>query len=270
MNCIEEAFLTYFYEKGALGCLADNFGRFSPSYTISNEHLSEAMEILKPRGKSVLTVAASGDQAFFYKINGASHIDTFDISYCAQVMMNIKTAAVQNLQYSEYTNFLNSIESASVNIPDLPIYNKISLGLSDDVKDFLKNMRGVQYRLNSSYNFNTFTARQYKKLKNGLNQPFNFIWSDVVNLSGKLTKKYDQVYLSNIFHYNYDAEKNVNMIQSLLPYLNDKAEIILYVTPFLRPHERDALNKVSECLKKYIDMRLEKTSNQQYVIVKKL
>ena len=55
-----------------------------------------------------------------------------------------------------------------------------------------------------------------------------------------------------------------------LPYLNDKAEIILYVTPFLRPHERDALNKVSECLKKYIEMRLEKTSNQQYVIVKKL
>ena len=107
----------YLEETGAFGRpfnkYDNNFGRFSPTYTVSNEYLSEAMEILKPRGKSVLTVAVSGDQAFFYKINGASHVDTFDISYCAQVMMNVKTAAVQTLDYTGYQEVYLSQEQMS-------------------------------------------------------------------------------------------------------------------------------------------------------------
>ena len=150
MDYIKEAFLLYLEETGAFGRsfskYDNNFGRFSPTYTVSNERLSEAMEVLKPRGKSVLTVAASGDQAFFYKINGASHVDTFDISYCAQVMMNVKTAAVQTLDYTGYKEFLKSIKSANTDIMSVSKFPKISVALSQDVKRFLNAVRGQKYR----------------------------------------------------------------------------------------------------------------------------
>ena len=110
MDYAKEAYLLYLKQNGMFYRMYENFGRFSPAYTVSNEHLSEAMAVLKPKGKSVLTVAASGDQAFYYKIYGASHVDTFDISYCAKIIMNVKTAAVQNLNYSRYKGFLDSIK----------------------------------------------------------------------------------------------------------------------------------------------------------------
>ena len=273
MDYIKEAFLLYLEETGAFGRsfskYDNNFGRFSPTYTVSNERLSEAMEVLKPRGKSVLTVAASGDQAFFYKINGASHVDTFDISYCAQVMMNVKTAAVQTLDYTGYKEFLKSIKSANTDIMSVSKFPKISVALSQDVKRFLNAVRGQKYRLGGT-NFNPMTAAQYKKLRAGVNVPFNFIWSDVMSLSGHLTQKYDQMYMSNIFQYNCDKDKNVKLIQDLLPFLNDGGEIMLCVTPFFRSFELDVMRNVAKDLEKFVQIRLEATRHQQYAIVKKL
>ncbi len=266
----KELAIQYMSGDGLCKLIKDGFGRFSPAYTVSNERLSEAMEVLKPRGKSILTVAASGDQPLFYKINGASHVDTFDISYCAKVMMDVKTAAVQNLRYGQYKKFLDEIKLATVNIPDVSSYKKMAPDLSDDVKSFLDAMRGVAFRLNVSYNFNVFTYRQYKKLRDTVKTPFNFIWSDLMNLSGHLTQKYDQMYFSNIFQYNYDKDKNIKLIQDLLPALNDGGEIMYYVTPFIRPHERESLYNVAKALEKLVQIRIEKTQNQQYVIVKKL
>lgn len=273
MDYIKEAFLLYLEETGAFGRsfnkYDNNFGRFSPTYTVSNERLSEAMEVLKPRGKSVLTVAASGDQAFFYKINGASHVDTFDISYCAQVMMNVKTAAVQTLDYNEYEEFLNSIKSANADIMSVSKFPKVSVALSQDAKRFLNAVRGQKYRLGGT-NFNPMTAAQYKKLRAGVNAPFNFIWSDVMSLSGHLTQKYDQMYMSNIFQYNCDKDKNVKLIQDLLPFLNDGGEIMLCVTTFFRSFELDVMRNVAKDLEKFVQIRLEATRHQQYAIVKKL
>ena len=273
MDYIKEAFLLYLEETGAFGRsfnkYDNNFGRFSPTYTVSNERLSEAMEVLKPRGKSVLTVAASGDQAFFYKINGASHVDTFDISYCAQVMMNVKTAAVQTLDYNEYEEFLNSIKSANADIMSVSKFPKVSVALSQDAKRFLNAVRGQKYRLGGTI-FNPMTAAQYKKLRAGVNAPFNFIWSDVMSLSGHLTQKYDQMYMSNIFQYNCDKDKNVKLIQDLLPFLNDGGEIMLCVTTFFRSFELDVMRNVAKDLEKFVQIRLEATRHQQYAIVKKL
>jgi hypothetical protein len=274
MDYIKEAFLLYLEETGAFGRpfnkYDNNFGRFSPAYTVSNEWLSEAMEILKPRGKSVLTVAASGDQAFFYKINGASHVDTFDISYCAHVMTNVKTAAVQTLDYTGYKEFLNSIKSASTDIMYVSKFPKISVALPQDTKRFLYTMSGQKYRSGIGTIFSPMTAAQYKKLRASVNAPFKFIWSDVMSLSGHLTQKYDQMYMSNIFQYNCDVEKNVRLIQSLLPFLNDGGEIMLCVTPFFRRFELDVIRNVAKALEKFVRIRLEATNHQQYAIVKKL
>ena len=44
------------------------FAAFSPAYLVSNEDLRSAMKMLQPRGADVLTVAGSGDQPIFYKL----------------------------------------------------------------------------------------------------------------------------------------------------------------------------------------------------------
>ena len=246
------------------------FGMFTPAYTVSNEILNSAMKLLKPEEKSVLTVAGSGDQAFFLKIYGASHVDTFDISYCAKVMMDVKTAAVQNLQCDEYKKFLDSIGPAVVNIPGLPEYKKISSGLSDETKDFLDVMRGRKFRYDSCYNFNLPTVKQYKKLQDSIDKPFNFIWSDVMNVAGALTRKYDQIYLSNIFQYNCDVDKTVKLMTDLLPVLNDGGKIMFYVTPWLQDEELCVLGKVEEKLNKFIKIHYARGFMQHHVVVKKL
>jgi hypothetical protein len=270
MDYAKEAYLLYLRHNGVIYRMYENFGRFSPSYTVSNEHLSEAMAVLKPKGKSVLTVAASGDQAFYYKIYGASYVDTFDISYCAQVIMNVKTAAIQNLNYSRYKAFLDSIKYNSNDIMYASEYPKISASVPDETKQFLSVMCGQKYRFGFGYNLNVPTAAQYKKLRARVSEPFNFIWSDVMSLSGHLTRKYDQIYLSNIFQYNYDEKTNIQLIQDLLPSLNDGGEIMFFVTPFFRSYEQDSLRAVAKALERFVQMRIEKTRNQQYVIVKKL
>ena len=270
MDYAKEAYLLYLRHNGMICRMYEDFGRFSPSYTVSNEHLSEAMAVLKPKGKSVLTVAASGDQAFYYKIYGASYVDTFDISYCAQVIMNVKTAAIQNLNYSRYKGFLDSIKYNSNDIMYVHEYPKISASVPDETKRFLGVMCGQKYRFGFGYNLNVPTAAQYKKLRARVSEPFNFIWSDFMSLSGHLTRKYDQIYLSNIFQYNYDEKTNIQLIQDLLPSLNDGGEIMFFVTPFFRSYEQDSLRVVAKALERFVQMRIEKTRNQQYVIVKKL
>ena len=52
-------------------------------------------------------------------------------------------------------------------------------------------------------------------MRSVINKPFDFIWSDITQLSAKLTKKYDFIHLSNIMEY-MDEEVGSDTIISLL------------------------------------------------------
>ena len=91
-----------------------------------------------------------------------------------------------------------------------------------------------------------------------------------MSLSGRLTRKYDQMYLSNIFQYNCDTDKTVKLVKDLLPSLNDGGEIMLYVTPWLKDEELNVLKQVEKSLQKFIKIGCAKDSTQQIIIVKKL
>lgn len=271
---IKKASLYYGSKTGIYKHLYEVFGEFSPAYTLSNEFLDEAMGFLKPQGQSVLTVAGSGDQAFWYKLYGASHVDTFDISYCAQVVMNLKTCALQNMNRDEYKKFTKSLRDADTEICDMPGYEKISDRLDRETKGFIDGMRGCRWRLNGGYILNILSESEYQNLQNTIRAPFNFIWSDVFDLSGRVTekygRKYDQIYLSNIVQYNCTYEKLIKLITSLLPVLNDKGMIMLFVTPFLKYDEVSTIWSVADALKKFVSIRIDKVVQQQYVLVKKL
>ena len=121
---INEARSKYNLQSGQyLGESQDKFATYSHAYVTSNENLPMIMSEMRPCNKTVLTVAGSGDQPMFFMLYGASLVDTFDLSYCAKVMMDIKTAAIQSGNRAEYVDFLTKMLNSSCQIENLALYN---------------------------------------------------------------------------------------------------------------------------------------------------
>ena len=203
------------------------FSKYSPAYTTSNEPLRWEIS-LTPNPKDVLTVAGSGDQALFYSISGAKHIDTFDISYCAHVIQDIKTTAIRNkVPYYDYRTLLQDLHRRSdvMEVQEIiPILNKIP----QDSLDFLINMRGCRIfdiGENPFFSYNNIPFRHYKKMSHTIPESFNFIWSDILNLHTKLNRTYDVINLSNIFDYLTTKERS-QIVSNLYPFLNMNGCII--------------------------------------------
>ena len=198
------------------------FSAYSPAYLTTNEPLDWEIS-LTPNPKNVLTIAGSGDQALFYTLAGAKHIDTFDVSYCAHVVQDIKTTAIRNLPYNKYHGMLCHLHSTT-DATQVKEIATILDQLPSDTLNFITQMRG--HRLfdqgenpmisNNATNIENY----YDKIRTYVPKSFNFIWSDTLNLHTKLTKKYDVINLSNVFDYLNNDEVH-HTISSLYPFLND-------------------------------------------------
>ena len=114
------------------------FARFSPAYITSNENLKREVS-LTPNASEVLTVAGSGDQALYYKMAGATRVDTFDISYCARVIQDIKTTAIHQMSYMEYFALLDSLHS-SYYPSKIPSMSNILPCLPKETLDFINDI----------------------------------------------------------------------------------------------------------------------------------
>ena len=208
----------------------DFFSRFSPAYIVSNENLKREV-MLTQNAKNVLTVAGSGDQALYYKMAGAKNVDTFDISFCAHALQDIKTTAIGKLKHTEYFVLLENLYQTG-NAPKIPIMSKILPLLPKDTLDFLNDMRDCyifRRGINPLYlPWLLFrpTRNEYKKMRLCVPPYFNFIWSNVLVLHTQLYDKYDVINLSNIFSY-MEQEEKVQTIESLGPYLNIGGHIVL-------------------------------------------
>lgn len=211
------------YDSSAFG----SFSRYSPAYTVSNEPLHWEMSLI-PHPKDVLTVAGSGDQALFYTVSGAKHIDTFDISYCAHVIQDVKTTAIRNMvPYYDYRTLLQELHRRSdvMQVREIiPILNHIP----PTSLDFLINMRGCRIfdmGENPFFSYNNIPHTNYKQISKTIPESFNFIWSDILSLHKKLTRTYDVINLSNIFDYLTPQQRNW-AISNLYPFLNIDGRII--------------------------------------------
>lgn len=199
----------------------DFFSRFSPAYIVSNENLKHEV-MLTPNAKNVLTVAGSGDQALYYKMAGAKNVDTFDISFCAHAIQDIKTTAIGELKYPEYFVLLENLH-LTCDATKIPIMSKILPLLPKDTLNFLNDMSGCSIFMRGINPFRLPrlrpTRREYKKMQLCVPPHFNFIWSNVSDLHIQLYDKYDVINLSNIFSY-MEQEEIIQTIESLSPYLN--------------------------------------------------
>lgn len=204
------------------------FSKYSPAFVMSNEPLRFETAIT-PNAQNVLTVAASGDQALFYKLSGAKHIDTFDISYCARVIQDIKTAVISELPYTEYEPLLNDL-FRTTNALNIKQIKAISHKIPSPCIEFMRAMIG-----HNIFNYGTApiflrtnlpTKKEYAFIRSQVNKPFNFIWTDILDLHTKLNKQYDVINLSNISDY-MTPTMVIRIIKNLEPFLSINGSVII-------------------------------------------
>lgn len=218
--------------KGFLAVTKGTFSEFSPAYVVSNEDLRWVCGVTAKNCENVLTVSGSGDQALFYKLNGAKNIDTFDISYCSKIIMDLKTSAIKNLNYKEYINLLSDLH-ANEPILSIPNIDKVLPSLPEDSMNFVNEMNGYKiFGKGSSpeaYKEYLLTEQEFLKTREHIANNFNFIWTDLTNLSSLLTKKYDVINLSNIVEYIKDINTAYKIFENLGHYLNKNGTMIAHI-----------------------------------------
>ncbi|MBQ6110372.1 MAG: DUF3419 family protein [Alphaproteobacteria bacterium] len=206
------------------------FSAYSDAYVITNENLRLSMSYMPKKCDNALVVAASGDQPLFCALYGAKHIDTFDISFNAKCIMDIKTAALQKLNHKEYWKLVRDLYMAP-DIMAVKNMGKISDLLSNCVFDYLWAMsiypifqQGLCPVAREEY---ALTAKEYKLLQKTIIKPFDFIWSDIRYLNMRLTKYYDFMHFSNIFDYIKPKDR-IHILLYLLQYVNVGGKMLMH------------------------------------------
>ncbi len=202
---------------------------YSPGYVVTNEDLRSTIETVPCRGANVLTVAGSGDQALFYTLAGAKKVDTFDASFCAKAIMDIKVAAIQQgMSYDAFSTLLDDLHRGK-NLTEHKNVAQILPNIPGDSAAFVKGMVGYRIFGNGfrpyNYKDEKINATEYAKLQSGEIKGFDFIWSNVSDLHTHLSCKYDIINLSNIFEWSPDLL--VPSIQNLRKYLRPGGYIMV-------------------------------------------
>lgn len=200
--------------------LGGKHAQYSAAYTVTNENLRHAYGFMPKNTENLLTITGSGDHAMFAALYGAKNIDTFDISYNAKCIMDIKTVALHVLDREEYEKLLYDLWSA-VYVLDVKNMEKIFDELPDEEQKYLIDMRGKFLFNHGLANYKKCllpTDTEYAQMREKINTSFNFIWSDAVSIHHHLNKKYDFVHLSNIFDF-LDEDDRMYVLANIMKYI---------------------------------------------------
>ena len=206
------------------------FHTYSRAYICTNEDLRNSMKYVPKNCNRALVAAASGDHPLFCSLYGAKDVDTFDISYNAKCIMDIKTAAMRYLGYSDYLDLLRNLcyTKDIKNVEDMDV---VSENLSQIEYNYLCAMQG--HRLFSHGNWygedndGALKKKEYEKLQKVIKKPYNFILTDIDDLSTHLTGKYDFMHFSNIFDYADETSDQFDIIFPMLNYVNVGGRIVI-------------------------------------------
>lgn len=242
----------------------ENFSYYSPAYVLSNENLRWVTGLTRDSGRRVLTVAASGDQALFYSINGADKIDTFDVSFCSKAIMDIKTALLQTMSRDEYIALLIALHNTK-DVQHVAYMSEILEQIPQDSAQFVRAMRGRKIFSNglTPNDYKEFypTAQEYKQMRDAVNNYFKFIWTDIGSLHTHLTAEYDVINLSNILEY-MGTQQIHNTLASLRNHVRPGGYIIAQTGDWGINKKLPAYQAASEKFKKWAKIGLIKEKTQ--------
>ena len=205
------------------------FSAYSPAYVITNEDIRWVSGFDNNNGARVLTVTGSGDQPMFYAMRGAKTVDTFDISYCARAIMDIKSAAIRKLSRPAYIKLLTDLHNAK-SVSQVSKINTLINDLPHQSVYFIREMAAYPLFTNGLepgyYPESIPTAQEYEQMRAKITEPFNFIWTDLETLHTKITGEYDTINLSNILDYAA-PEKVHTVLTNLRPHISVGGKIIV-------------------------------------------
>lgn len=210
--------------------------QYCRAYHTTNEPITQwhpMTPISKPR---VLTVAASGDQPLMYAANGATHIDTFDITANACAVMDFKTSALKlTANFTEYHDMVGNLihldELDNIGTRQHATFMRIVDNMPPRTRGLMQSIIRTHYYHDAFSQHTSHKLRfpvdddQFAKLKARNPQHFNFIWADLINVHNYINGTYDIINVSNIFdHYLWykESPKSVfDAITSLWSHLRD-------------------------------------------------
>lgn len=251
---------------------------FDPIYPFSNENTKDCFAPFNLSNKKVLTVLSSSDQLFEMFLNGAREFDTFDINPLTKEYFYLKLSALMSkiskeeyLEFFCHMQYISSLEN-NHNSFNKETFEKIKLVLSSNYTKFWDELFSSYTPLdirrpNRLFNddepnrrvlektLSYLESKNFQYIQNHIDELlFNFIESDIRNISSKLTSQYDLIYLSNIIKYakslfpTNPLEEFKNIILELSNYLNPNGKIIAgYI------YEIETQNEIPINNKKYRD-----------------
>lgn len=214
------------------GKILDNYGNI---YFHSNENLKDILRQIPIGGARVLTVAASGDQAFHFLNEAAKDVDLIDINkltihffylrkwtilYFNQFYPDTsmsKEYLVDLLSYIDVTH-LNSREKESYLYWKAYIYNYEAISSS--------NFNGSLYNFSTNPNKNLITDLSY--LRDRLKKYNPIFYNQNLSCENDISKKYDIVFTSNIADYIYhDYDTFKKYAKNLYNLLDDNGGLVV-------------------------------------------
>lgn len=213
------------YRKSSASAYGPAYNEYSPAYATTNEDIR--IEIAQtPPNKKILTTCASGDHPMLYAQQN-KHVDTFDISYCAYAVMQLKIAALKTLTYRDYTNLLLHINAHDKNLMEISHMPHVVEQIPDiTCQKFIKFMQPYRiFSMGAVVLHRTINENEYADLQSKIDSPFNFIWTDVCQLHTHLDTTYDCINLSNILDY-IEFNTVMKIFGNLVPHVNIGGKIV--------------------------------------------
>ncbi len=243
------------------------FDTYSCAYIVTNEAFRQALNFMPTKTENALVVAGSGDFPIFSALYGAKHVDSFDVTYNSKIIMDIKTAAIKTLKYTEYKKLLKNLYSHPA-VMCVQNMDTILNQLVTEEQEYIKNMFGYPL-FNAGLHpedsrVETFlSSKEFYKAREIIDKPFDFIWTDIEHLSSKLSKKYDFIHLSNIFDYMND-EQVIDILHSLTKYTRPECNIC--ITCLWPMNSFSAIREFTNKNKKWRMIPIEKDFEFLYVL----
>ena len=264
----------------------------APIYLYGTEAIGAYYLALELEGKSVLTINGSGDQVLNAYYFGAKRVVGFDIVKSTKYMLDLKIAAIKNLNYKEFLNFFG--DKKEIGNFNFNFNSSFRSNLENDTVRFFDELfekyeRNGQALLESD-NFrkrkefcekldeiNPFLANEknYKVMQERMSEVnLEFVEADICDIYKKVDGTFDLINLSNVLNYiskDLTGKGVDNPLESMYEYsifnlrekLSENGKIIFYCF-YRSPEEMDTMPLINK------DSSLEWIASQEDFEVSKI
>ncbi len=251
--------------------------QYNNIYYCTNEDLAALVKRFDVSGKDILSVLGSGDQAFYFYVNGAKSVDLFDINKLTIYYYYLRLWVIKyigdyypDIEFSTYIEDLLSIVKLESEDEEFALlYWKMFI--SNYSVDSMKALFNFN---NSSMNYNRMEDVSELREKIQGKKPVFYNLDITEDVSRQVNKKYDVVYVSNIRNWINISGKSWEQYRNSLYYLlGDKGVILCSNVVSEGPYEKEDIifrrNFIFKNLGREDTYALFKLSRPGYTYVKR-